>query len=64
MNLLVDAPAVGRKRAKRQTQAQVLRAVRRGRAELSQADRLGIEASNDFSVRVRLEGDVTTEPDE
>lgn len=62
MNLLVDSPAVGRKRTKRQTHAQILRAMRRGRAELSQADRLGIEAGDDFSVRVRLEGDVTVEP--
>jgi hypothetical protein len=62
MNLLVDAPAVGRKRAKRQTHAQVLGAIRRGRAELSQTDRLSIEADDDFSVRVRLERDVTTEP--
>jgi hypothetical protein len=62
MNLLVDAPAVGRKRTKWQTHAQILRAIRRGRAELSQADRLGIEAGDDFPVRARLEGDVTTEP--
>ena len=62
MNLLVEAPAVGRKRAKRQTHAQVLRAVRRGRAELSQAHRLVIEAGDDVSVRVRLERDTTDEP--
>jgi hypothetical protein len=62
MNLLVDAPAAGRKRTKRQTHAQALRAIRRARAELSQADRLGIEAGDDFPVRARLEGDMTTEP--
>jgi hypothetical protein len=62
MNLLVDAPAVGRKRTKRQTHAQILGASRGGRAELSQADRLSIEAGDDFSVRTRLESDVTTEP--
>jgi hypothetical protein len=62
MNLLVDAPAAGRKRTKWQTHAQILGASRRGRAELSQADRLGIEAGDDFPVRARLKGDVTTEP--
>ena len=62
MNLLVDAPAAGRKRTKRQTHAQILRAIRRGRAELSQAYRLGIEAGDDFSVRVRLQRDMTNEP--
>ncbi len=62
MNLLVDAPAVGRKRAERQPHAQALRAIRRARAELSQADRVAIEAGDDVSVRVRFERDVTAEP--
>jgi hypothetical protein len=62
MNLLVDVPAIGRKRAGWQTHAQVLRAIRRARAELSQVDRMAIEAGDDFSVRVRFERDVTAEP--
>ena len=62
MNLLVDAPVVGRKRAERQTHAQILRAIRCARAELSQADRMGTEAGDDFAVRVRFERDVTAEP--
>ena len=52
----------GRKRGERQTCAQVLRALRRARAELSQADRMAIEAGGDTSVRVRFERDVTAEP--
>ena len=62
MNLLVDAPAVGRKRGEWQTHAQILRALGRVRAELSQADRMGTEAGDDFAVRVRFERDVTAEP--
>ena len=50
---------VGRKRAERQTYAQFLRAIRGARAERSQADRIAIEAGDDFSVRVRFERDVT-----
>src|ERR1700731_1418158 len=61
MNLLVDAPAVGRKRVERQTYAQVLRAIRPSRAELSQADRMLIEAGDDFSVRLRFERDMTAD---
>ena len=53
---------LGRKRAERQTHAQVLRAIRRTRAELSQADRMAIEAGGDVSVRVRFKRDVTAEP--
>ena len=45
-----------------QTYAQFLRAIRRARAERSQADRIAIEAGDDFSVRVRFEPDVTAEP--
>src|ERR1700689_312017 len=37
-NLFVDIPANGRNRAERQPYAQFLRAIRRGRAERSQAD--------------------------
>ncbi len=62
MNLLVDAAAAGRKRAERQTPAQVLRAIRRARAELSQADRMAVEAGGDVSVRMRFERDMTEEP--
>ena len=46
----------------RQTYAQFLRAIGRARAERSQADRIAIEAGDDFSVRVRFEPDVTAEP--
>ena len=52
----------GRKRAERQTCAQILRAIRRARAELSQADRIAVEAGDDISVRMRFERDVTAEP--
>ena len=62
LNLLVDAPALGRKRAERQTRAQVLRAIRRAGAELSQAHRMAIEAGDDVSVRARFERDVSAEP--
>ncbi len=62
MNLLVDVPAAGRKRGEWQTNAQLLRAIRRARAELSQADRMAIEAGDDFSVRVRFKRDMTAEP--
>ena len=48
--------------AQRQTCAQVLRAIRRARAELSQADRIAIEAGGDFSARLRFERDVAAEP--
>ena len=61
-NLFVDFPTGGRKRAERQTSAQVLRAIRRTRAERSQADRIAIEAGDDFSIRVRFEPDVAAEP--
>ena len=40
----------------------LLRAIRRARAERSQADRIAIEAGDDFSVRVRFERDVAAEP--
>ena len=53
---------LGRKRAERQTRAQVLRAIRRAGAELSQADRMAIEAGDDVSVRARFERDVSAEP--
>jgi hypothetical protein len=62
MNLLVDVPAVGRKRAEWQTNAQLLRAIRSARAKLSQADRMAIEAGDEFSVRVHFERDVTANP--
>jgi hypothetical protein len=61
MDLLVDAPAIGRKRTERQAFAQILRAIRGGCAELSQADRLVIEAGDDLSVRARFERDVTVD---
>src|SRR4051794_3997027 len=53
---------VGRKRAERQSHAQVLRTIGRTRADLSQADRMAIEAGGDVSVRVRFKRDVTAEP--
>jgi hypothetical protein len=62
LNLLVDAPALGRKRVERQTRAQVLGAIRRPGAELSQANRMAIEAGDDVSVRARFERDVSAEP--
>ena len=58
-NLFVDVSPAGRERAERQTNAQLLRAIRSARAELSQADRMTIEAGGDFSVRVRFERDVS-----
>ena len=61
-NLLVDVPSAGLERGERQTNAQVLRAIRRACAERSQADRMAIEAGDDFSVRVRFERDMTAEP--
>ena len=63
MDLLIDLPAAGRKRAKWQTKAQLLRAIRSVRAELSQAHRVTIEAGNDFTVRTHFERDVTDKPD-
>ena len=59
MNLSIDAPPAGRKRAEWQTYAQILRAIRSVRAERSQADRMAIEAGDDFPVRARFERDVT-----
>jgi hypothetical protein len=50
MNLLIDPPAVGRKRAAWQTNAQLLCAIRSASAELSQANRMAIEAGDDFAV--------------
>ena len=41
---------------------QFLRAIRRGGAERSQADRMAIEAGDDFSVRLRFEPDAPAEP--
>ncbi len=43
-DLLVDVAATGRKRSKRQTGAQAPRAIRGGRAERPQADRIAVEA--------------------
>ena len=63
MDLLIDLPAAGRKRAKWQTKAQLLRAIRGVRAELSQADRMTIKAGDDFSGRTHFERDVTDKPD-
>ena len=54
IDLLVDVSAAGGKRGKWQTRAQVLRAIRRARAELSQADRIALETGGDFAVRARL----------
>jgi len=64
MNLLVDAPTVGRKRTERQTHAQILCAIRCACAELSKLDRLVVERGNDLPIRVRFERDVTAEPGE
>ena len=62
MNLLVDAPPAGLEGGEWQTHSQVLRVLGHARAERSQADRIAIETGNDFSVLVRFERDVTTEP--
>jgi len=62
MNLLVDDAAAGRKRAERQTRAQLLAALSRARAECSQADRVTVEAGDDFSPGAGFECDVTDEP--
>jgi hypothetical protein len=62
MSLFVDVPAVGRKRAERQTGAQILRAIRRACAELSQGNRIAVEAGDDLSARARFERDVIAEP--
>jgi len=62
LNLLLDAPALGLERAERQTRAQGLRAIRRRGAELSQADRMAIEAGDDVSAGARFERDVSAEP--
>jgi len=61
-NFFVDVPTCGRKRTERQTYSQVLRAIRRARAECSQADRIATEAGDDFSVRAHFKPDVTGEP--
>ena len=62
MSLFVDVAPVGRNRAERQTRAQVLRAIRRTCAELSQGNRISIEAGDDVSARARFERDVIAEP--
>jgi hypothetical protein len=62
INVLVGAAAAGHKRAQRQTCAELLRAIRGGCAELSQANRMPSEAGTDRSVRVHLQPDVRTEP--
>ena len=41
-------PTAGRKRSERQASAQILRAIRGGRAECSQADRIAIEEGDDL----------------
>jgi hypothetical protein len=62
MNLLVGSLATRLERAERQPPTQVLRALGRGGTELSQADRMVMDAGDDFSVRARFERDVTDEP--
>ena len=62
IDLLVEAAAAGGEGVERQTRAQRLHAVRRGRAELPQPDRMTINAGDDLSVRARFEGDVSGEP--
>jgi hypothetical protein len=54
LNLLVDVSTAGRKRAEWQTNAQLLRAIGCTGAELSQVDRMVIEAGGDFSVQAHF----------
>ena len=61
-NFLVDGPAPDANEASGRPVRSVLRALRRAGAERSQADRIAIEASDDFSVGARFERDVTAEP--
>jgi hypothetical protein len=61
-NLFVDIPPNGRNRAEWQTYAQFLCAIRSSRAERSQADRVSIEAGDDFSIRLRFKPKVPAEP--
>ena len=63
LNLLVDVSTAGRKRTEWQTKAQLLRAIGSTSAELSQADRMAIEAGRDFSVQAHFECDGSAEPD-
>ena len=62
VHLLVDAATACRKRGERQAVPQILRARRGARAERSQRDRIAVEAGEDFSVRLRFEGDMAAEP--
>ncbi len=45
-----------------QTNSQILRAISRGGTELSQADGVAIEGSDDFPAEAGFERDVDTEP--
>src|SRR5262252_5985880 len=62
INFFVNVAAVGNKRAEGQTYTQVLSAIRRVCAELSQTNRKAIKAGDDFSARLRFERDVTANP--
>ena len=62
IDFLFDRVAVRRKRAEWQTGAQILRPICCAGAELSQADRMAIEARDDISVRERFERDVRAQP--
>ena len=62
IDFLVDRTALLRKRGERQPHAQILRAFHRSRAELSQGDRMAVEAREDISVRLRFERDVGAQP--
>jgi hypothetical protein len=59
IDFLVGRAAVGRKGGERQTRTQVLRARHGAGAELSEADRIAIETSDDISVGLRFKRDVT-----
>jgi hypothetical protein len=62
VNLFFNASALRCKRAKLQTPAQFLCAIRRTCAELSKTHRIAAEAGDDVSIRARLERDMSAEP--
>ena len=62
MNFLIAAAAPGRKRAQREPGAQILRAIRRARAELPQRERMTIDAGGDGPVQVCFKRGATPQP--
>jgi hypothetical protein len=62
MKLLGERRAIRRYRIERQTHAQILCARRCAATELSEVDRIAVEAGDNVSVRARFERDVAEEP--